>query len=131
MGKRSALRRNDGIAQLGQLPWICVGVWRSDAECVWPWWSVEHSRQDYRPDRHSMPENWGECDGCQWWPFAPVKYADKLGLKACVFDNTGDGDFYKTSEFLAKEWPSLGNPAESHFASGGHCQNIPYETIVK
>merc|ERR1711920_989959 len=25
----------------------------------------------------------------------------------------------------------LGNPSESHFASGGHCQNIPYEEIVK
>jgi len=78
-----------------------------------------------------LPENWGECDGCQWWPFAPVKYTDKLGLKACVFDNTGDGDFYKTSTFLSQEWPKLGNPSESHFASGGHCQNIPYTDIVK
>merc|ERR1712039_707727 len=78
-----------------------------------------------------LPENWGECDGCQWWPFAPVKYTDKLGLKACVFDNTGDGGFYTTSKFLAQEWPKLGNPSESHFASGGHCQNIPYEEIVK
>merc|ERR1712083_829851 len=78
-----------------------------------------------------LPENWGECDGCQWWPFAPVKYTDKLGLKACVFDNTGDGDFYTTSKFLSQEWPSLGNPSESHFASGGHCQNIPYADIVK
>merc|ERR1712045_638440 len=49
-----------------------------------------------------LPENWGECDGCQWWPFAPVKYTDKLGY-----------------------------PSESHFASGGHCQNIPYSNIVK
>jgi hypothetical protein len=78
-----------------------------------------------------LPENWGECDGCQWWPFAPVKYTDKLGLKACVFDNTGDGGFYTTSKFLAQEWPKLGNPSESHFASGGHCQNIPYSNIVK
>merc|ERR1712087_446866 len=78
-----------------------------------------------------LPENWGECDGCQWWPFAPIKYNDQLGLKACVFDNTGDGDFYTTSKFLAKEWPKLGNPSESHFASGGHCQNIPYSSIVK
>jgi len=78
-----------------------------------------------------LPENWGECDGCQWWPFAPVSYSDSLGLKACVFDNTGDGDFYTTSQFLAKEWPQLGNPSESHFASGGHCQNIPYSDIVK
>jgi len=82
-------------------------------------------------DGNHLPENWGECSGCQWWPFAPVKYADSLGLKVCVFDNTGDGDFYKTSEYLAQEWPKLGNPSESHFASGGHCQNIPYSSIVK
>merc|ERR1712178_680877 len=68
--------------------------------------------------------------GCQYWPFAPVHYSDTLGLKACVFDNTGDGDFYKTSKYLAQEWPKLGNPSESHFAAGGHCQNIPYSKIV-
>merc|ERR1712125_223488 len=82
-------------------------------------------------DGNHLPENWGECPGCQYWPFAPVKYTDKVGLKACVFDNTGDGDFYKTSRYLAEEWPKLGNPSESHFASGGPCQNIPYEEIVK
>lgn len=82
-------------------------------------------------DGNHLPENWGECDGCQWWPFAPVKYDDSKGLKACVFDNTGDGDFYKTSVYLSQEWPKLGNPSESHFASGGHCQNIPYSDIVK
>merc|ERR1712118_127567 len=81
-------------------------------------------------DGNHLPSNWGECDGCQWWPFAPVKYTDSLGLKACVFDNTGDGDFYKTSKYLAEEWPKLGNTSESHFASGGHCQNIPYSDIV-
>merc|ERR1711907_364851 len=82
-------------------------------------------------DGNHLPTNWGECDGCQWWPFAPVKYNDSLGLKACVFDNTGDGDFYKTSVYLSQEWPRLGNPSESHFAAGGHCQNIPYASIVK
>jgi len=81
-------------------------------------------------DGVTLPDNWGECDGCQWWPFAPVKYSDTVGLKACIFDNTGDGDFYTTSKFLAQEWPELGNPSESHFASGGHCQNIPYSDIV-
>jgi hypothetical protein len=82
-------------------------------------------------DGNHLPSNWGECDGCQWWPFAPVKYTDPLGLKACIFDNTGDGDFYKTSVYLSKEWPSLGNPSESHFAAGGHCQNIPYSSIIQ
>merc|ERR1712203_930886 len=57
-------------------------------------------------------------------------YSDSKGLKACIFDNTGDGDFYKTSTYLAQKWPQLGNPSESHFASGGHCQNIPYTDIV-
>merc|ERR1712019_119190 len=80
----------------------------------------------YKGDGNRLPENWGECDGCQWWPFAPVKN----GMKACIFDNTGDGDFYKTSTYLAEKWPQLGNPSESHFASGGHCQNIPYTDIV-
>lgn len=82
-------------------------------------------------DGNHLPENWGECEGCKYWPFAPVSYTDDLGLKACVFDNTGDGDFYKTSLYLAKAWPKLGNKVESHFASGGHCQNIPYSDIVK
>merc|ERR1712195_449648 len=85
----------------------------------------------YKGDGNKLPTNWGECSGCQWWPFAPVKYTDSKGLKACIFDNTGDGDFYKTSTYLAQKWPQLGNPSESHFASGGHCQNIPYEDIVK
>merc|ERR1711924_31685 len=84
----------------------------------------------YKGDGNRLPGNWGECDGCQWWPFAPVKYSDSQGLKACIFDNTGDGDFYKTSTYLAEKWPQLGNPSESHFASGGHCQNIPYSDIV-
>lgn len=84
----------------------------------------------YKGDGNRLPTNWGECDGCQWWPFAPVKFSDSLGLKACIFDNTGDGDFYKTSVYLSQKWPQLGNPSESHFASGGHCQNIPYSDIV-
>jgi len=84
----------------------------------------------YKGDGNRLPSNWGECDGCQWWPFAPVKYSDSLGLKACIFDNTGDGDFYKTSVYLSETWPQLGNPSESHFADGGHCQNIPYSDIV-
>jgi len=81
-------------------------------------------------DGNRLPENWGECDNCKYWPFAPRSYTDSLGLKACIFDNTGDGDFYKTSVYLADLWPKLGNPSESHFASGGHCQNIPYSSIV-
>ena len=35
--------------------------------------------------------------GQEHFPFKPESYSDSLGLKACIFDNTGDGDFYKTS----------------------------------
>merc|ERR1719218_302747 len=67
----------------------------------------------------------------QWDPKQISAFATHCpGLKACIFDNTGDGDFYKTSKYLAQKWPELGNPSESHFASGGHCQNIPYSDIV-
>merc|ERR1712176_1747262 len=51
-------------------------------------------------------------------------------MGACIYDNTGDGDFYKTSVYLSQKWPELGNPSEHHFASGGHCQNIPFSDIV-
>jgi poly(3-hydroxybutyrate) depolymerase len=81
-------------------------------------------------DGTRLPSDWGECDDCQYWPFKPVAYTDSLGLKACVFDNTGDGDFYKTSQYLAEEWESLGNKVETHFESGGHCQIHSYEDIV-
>merc|ERR1712206_37261 len=81
-------------------------------------------------DGNRLPENWGECDGRQWWPFAPVKYTDDLGLKACIFDNTGDGDFYKTSVALNSTWTALGNRAETHFGSGGHCMIHSHADIV-
>merc|ERR1712037_873174 len=61
-------------------------------------------------DGNRLPENWGECDGCQWWPFAPVKYSDSQGLKACIFDNTGDGDFY----ILRRTWQRSGHSLAIH-----------------
>jgi len=60
----------------------------------------------------------------------PRAFTDSLGLKACIFDNTGDGDFYKTSEAMEKEWKSLGMKTESHYGSGGHCQIHSYSDIV-
>merc|ERR1711870_155918 len=55
---------------------------------------------------------------------------DTLGLKACVFDNTGDGDFYKSSQALGNTWKDLGMKVETHFGSGGHCQIHSFEDIV-
>lgn len=73
---------------------------------------------------------WGECPDCQYFPFKPQAYTDELGLKACIFDNTGDGDFYKTSVALNKTWTDLGMRAETHFASGGHCMIHSFTDIV-
>lgn len=82
-------------------------------------------RENYHPEY-----SWGECPKCEYFPFAPKQFTDSLGLKACVFDNTGDGDFYKTSQSLVKKWTALGMKAESHFGSGGHCQIHSYAAIV-
>jgi len=73
---------------------------------------------------------WGECDGCLYFPQRPQSWTDKLGLKACIFDNTGDGDFYTSSQNLADTWTKLGNKAETHFLDGGHCQIHSYDDIV-
>merc|ERR1712039_493298 len=59
-----------------------------------------------------------------------AKFNDTLSLKACVFDNTGDGDFYKTSKSLVTKWTALGMKAESHFGTGGHCEIHSYAAIV-
>merc|ERR1719498_1110233 len=78
---------------------------------------------------------WGECPKCQYFPFKPKAFNDSLGLKACVFDNTGDKtvedpQFYRSSVALAKEWNALGMKTETHFADGGHCEIHSYEDIV-
>lgn len=77
----------------------------------------------------------GECPGCQYFPSVPVRWSDKLGLKACVFDNTEDGffdthDFYISSQHLAKAWKAKGNRVDANFGSGGHCQIHSYADIV-
>merc|ERR1711920_821311 len=82
------------------------------------------------PENYHPQYNWGECPSCKYFPFAPAKFNDTLSLKACVFDNTGDGDFYKTSQSLVTKWTALGMKAESHFGSGGHCNIHSYAEIV-
>lgn len=75
------------------------------------------------------------CDECTHIPAYPRFYNDSLGLKACVFDNTEDPSsqnpfFYLSSKQLAQTWTGLGNRAEEHYGSGGHCQVHDYSQIV-
>merc|ERR1712173_556254 len=77
------------------------------------------------------------CDECKYIPAYPQAYTDKLGLKACVFDNTEDPSaenpfFYLGSNELARVWIRLGNRAEEHYGSGGHCMisDVAYSQIV-
>jgi hypothetical protein len=85
-------------------------------------------------DFYNSQYRWGECPGCEFWP-AAVQHLP--GLKACIFDNTGDPNvahpfFYNSSIQLAKAWASAGNRvAETHFGSGGHCQIHSHEDIAK
>lgn len=79
---------------------------------------------------HDSSYEWSECPECKYFPQRPEAWTDKLGLKACIFDNTGDGDFYTSSQTLASTWQSLGNKAETHFLSGKHCQIHSYSDIV-
>lgn len=82
-------------------------------------------------DVYNPEYRWGECPGCQYAPIKPRRFHDPLGLKACVFDNTGDSsDFYWSSVNLAEEWSRLGNKVELHALSpGAHCEIKDYEEI--
>jgi poly(3-hydroxybutyrate) depolymerase len=70
---------------------------------------VKNDGLELPPDNYHTQYTWGECPDCQYFPFKPETYSDDLGLKACIFDNTGDGDFYKTSVALNSTWAELGN----------------------
>eukprot|EP01063_Lacrimia_lanifica_P041420 TRINITY_DN9662_c0_g1_i1.p1 TRINITY_DN9662_c0_g1~~TRINITY_DN9662_c0_g1_i1.p1 ORF type:complete len:422 (+),score=56.97 TRINITY_DN9662_c0_g1_i1:37-1302(+) len=71
---------------------------------------------------------WGECDACQYFP-APVVRTS--GLKACIVDQTGDNDFYRSSLNLNASWHAAGMAAEAEFTDGGHCQTASYEWIAR
>jgi predicted esterase len=81
------------------------------------------------------------CETCQYYPAKPfaVPATDTLGLKACIFDNTNDRlpksaqspFYYYSSRQLASYWTMLGNKAETHFGSGGHCEHIPYSQVAR
>merc|ERR1712232_645803 len=91
---------------------------------------IKGDGNNFPPDEYNTQYTWGECPKCEYFPFCPKAYTDTLGLKACVFDNTGDGDFYKSSQALGNTWKDLGMKAETHFESGGHCQIHSFEEIV-
>ena len=78
------------------------------------------------PDNYNPDYTWGECPSCQYFP----AMAEKNGLKACVFDNVGDSNFYPTSVALGKKWKMLGNKVETFFGSGGHCQIHSFNQIL-
>merc|ERR1719189_2998764 len=71
---------------------------------------------------HNSRYQWSECPTCKYFPQRPQSWSGRGHrsgpLKACIFDNYGDGDFYKSSQVLADTWTSLGNKAETHFADG-------------
>lgn len=88
-------------------------------------------KEMYRPEYE-----WAECPECQYFPIVPqTSYSDDLGLKACIFDNTGDPSvadpsFYRSSLALSLRWRQLGNREEHHYRPGAHCQFIPFDDIV-
>lgn len=84
-------------------------------------------------DMYDPEFGWGECPNCQYAPIKPQKFDDTLGLKACIFDNTGDlPDFYWSSINLAEEWLRLGNKVELHAVSAGvHCEIKDYNEILQ
>merc|ERR1719350_474892 len=64
--------------------------------------------------------SWGECDACEFWPVMPIK--TNGGLKACLNDNSGDMvSFLTSTKQMYSNWTALGNRAEIHIGSGGHC----------
>lgn len=84
-------------------------------------------------DLYNPEFQWGECPDCQYAPIKPQRFNDSLGLKACVFDNTGDApDFYWSSINLAEEWLRMGNRVELHALTAGvHCEVKDYEEIIQ
>lgn len=79
-------------------------------------------------DNYNPQYGWGECPDCKFFP-APVK--PTAGLKACVVDQTGDNDFYKSSLALQKTWAAGGMRVNASFSDGGHCQTHSFDWIAE
>ena len=56
----------------------------------------------FPPDNYDPSHQWGECDGCEWFPTVPRK---QPGMKACVFDNSGD-EIEGFGDFCAHQLPT-------------------------
>lgn len=87
----------------------------------------------FPPDNYNPNYSWGECPECKYWP---TKVEKTDGLKACIFDNSGDPTssdplFYRSSVQLNKNWTALGMRAETHFGTGGHCAVHSVYNIAK
>lgn len=84
-------------------------------------------------DIYNRQYQWGECPDCQYIPAVPHAFHDELGLKACIFDNTGDyPEFYWSSAHLAYYWEKNNMPAEVHMDdAGGHCVIPSFMEIVR
>jgi hypothetical protein len=81
------------------------------------------------PDNYDPQYTWGECPTCQYFP-APV--VPTSGLKACVVDQTGDGDFYRSSLALHQAWGVVaGMPTNISITGGGHCMTDSFEWIAR
>lgn len=74
-------------------------------------------------DIYNHSYTWGECPECQYIPAVPRTFSDELGLKACIFDNTGDyPEFFWSSAHLAFIWEKNNLTTEVHMDdAGGHC----------
>ena len=86
----------------------------------------------FPPDPYNPAFRTGDCPDCEFFPTVPRK---QPGLKACVFDNTGDilpnfGDFFNSSVNMVRMWTQLGNRAIGHWGSQGHCKIHSFEEIV-
>ena len=51
-------------------------------------------------------------------------------MQACIVDQTGDFDFYKSSLALHAAWTAAGMRANASFSSGRHCQTRSFEWIA-
>lgn len=92
---------------------------------------VKGDGQRFPPDWHTN-QPWGECPECLYFPQRPQSWANDpqgFGLKACIFDNTGDWA-YASSQALAETWKDLGNKVETNIKDGKHCQIHSYDDIV-
>lgn len=81
----------------------------------------------FPPDNYDSSYTWGECPTCKYFPAPVVKTS---GLKACINDQTGDGDFYKSSLALDAAWKAKGMRSNATYHDGKHCQTYSFEDIA-